>query len=397
MKKKDSNRAAGIMPRAKPCAQALSPPGCMQAAAQAQRGQPGGCGGAAGICRIPDDLLDRILQLVDTKTLLMSVPAVCKGWRLAAAALRGVHFDLSFIPGAARRQMDAPTACLMLVALGCRFPHAAGLTLNDCCSLHDDAVVWFTSKCPHLAAVSFRHGRAPAGGPRGQLTDLAVLALATRCKPLTSIDLSGSRKLTDAAVIGLAHRCAGLTAVSLSESSLLTSGAVAVLAGKCPSLKSIELRGCTGVGDAAVVALATNCPLLEHADLQNCYKLTDRAVEALGSKSPRLKFINLSNCPNLTDGAAEALERGCPLLTGAIFHGCAKLTDRGVCALILSERCGGLNKVDFGNCDNVTVPWRVFAEGTPVVLDHTLWSALRLSQPKRTLRSVRQARSVPPR
>ena len=352
-------------------------------AAQAQHGLPlvaalpgqaSGRGGA-GICRIPDDVFELILQRVDSKTLLLSVPAVCKGWQLAAAALRGVHLDLSFIPGAARGQMAAATASLMLMALGGRFPYATGLTLEDCYSLHDNAVIWLTSKCPHLATVSFRHVHGSAGAPLGQLTDLAALALATRCESLTSVDLGCSHKLTDAAVIGLAHHCTGLTAVSFNESSLLTCHAIVVLAGKCPSLTSVGLRNCTELCDAAVVALATNCPLLEYVDLCNCRKLTDRAVEALGSKSRRLKFLNLRNCLNLTDGAAGALERGCPQLIEVIFYGCAKLTDQGVRSLLFSEGCRALTKVDFGNCKNVTVPWRVFTGGALLVLGYALWPA----------------------
>ena len=45
---------------------------------------------------LPDELLQLIFALVDTKTLLTTVPAVCRRWRAVCGQTRNVH-DLDFI------------------------------------------------------------------------------------------------------------------------------------------------------------------------------------------------------------------------------------------------------------------------------------------------------------
>lgn len=63
-------------------------------------------------------------------------------------------------------------------------------------------------------------------------TDSAAISLATHCRRLTDVVLSG-KLFTDAAVISLAARCRRLTNVALSGCELLTDAAAVSLATHC--------------------------------------------------------------------------------------------------------------------------------------------------------------------
>ena len=61
----------------------------------------------------------------------------------------------------------------------------------------------------------------------------------------------------------------------------ITDAAVIALATHCPSL-----TWCTNITDAAVIALATHCPNLTKVDLRYCQDVTDEAVTTLRESHP---------------------------------------------------------------------------------------------------------------
>ena len=92
---------------------------------------------------------------------------------------------------------------------------------------------------------------------RGNITDAAVLALATHCRNLTYIRLTGfGRNITDAAVLALATHCRNLTTINLGGCVNITDAAVLAFATHCRNLTTIYLYGCVNITDDAKAALS---------------------------------------------------------------------------------------------------------------------------------------------
>jgi hypothetical protein len=94
---------------------------------------------------------------------------------------------------------------------------------------------------------------------RQYVTDEAVIALATHCAGLTTIDLSGCGNITDEAVIALATHCAGLTTIDLSWCENITDEPVIALAENCEYLENIYCDGTkvTATGRALIKEIKT--------------------------------------------------------------------------------------------------------------------------------------------
>ena len=60
-----------------------------------------------------------------------------------------------------------------------------------------------------------------------------------------------------------------------------TDAGIIALATHCPSLTSMDLCGCSNITDAAVIALATHCPSLTWLGSAGCPNLTAAAVATL--------------------------------------------------------------------------------------------------------------------
>ena len=181
---------------------------------------------------LPLELLCISLWYLDLRTLLIVIPRVCRRWRKACQALVGVHLDIH------RLWMWREIPMEFIASLG-------ALTDFKGCD---------------------------------KLTDEALIALADKCRGLTTVNFWGCDRLTDKGVLALADKCRGLTVVSFPHCSSLTNAAVIELADKCRGLKKIEVFGCWGVLDTAVIALADKCQQLTNADTPSVKDATLAAV-----------------------------------------------------------------------------------------------------------------------
>ena len=77
---------------------------------------------------------------------------------------------------------------------------------------------------------------------------------------------------------------ATLTHIDLgSGNSINCDAAVMAMASGCPQLTTLDLCNCDNITDAAVVAVASGCPQLTTLNLHGCRKITDAAVVAVAS------------------------------------------------------------------------------------------------------------------
>ena len=128
------------------------------------------------------------------------------------------------------------------------------------------------------------------------LTDSVLNATLRRFSFISTIDLTSCHKLQNVEAWP-----SKLTTVNLSDCYNLTNGVVEVLASHCRGLTTVNLSGCSLRNVEAWPSELTTVDL-------NCSEyLTDGAVEALASHCRGLTTVKLSCCYNLTDGAVEAL------------------------------------------------------------------------------------------
>ena len=98
------------------------------------------------------------------------------------------------------------------------------------------------------------------------------------------------RKLTDAAVIALASGCPGLISVNLNRCSKLTDAAIIALSNDCPGLVSVSLNRCSNLTDAPIIALANGCSGLISVILVACRKVTAEAKAAMKAMCSEVKI-----------------------------------------------------------------------------------------------------------
>ena len=92
--------------------------------------------------------------------------------------------------------------------------------------------------------------------------------------------------------------------------------ALLAVASKCPQLSSLNVAYCYHITDAAVVAVASACAHLTSLDLRGCYHITNVAVVAVASECDQLTMLDLPS-PCLLYSCTLTLNVP-PLLTAAI-------------------------------------------------------------------------------
>jgi hypothetical protein len=242
--------------------------------------------------RLPDELVVAVFEVVallDPKTMMSVVHAVCRRWRQVCGETHSVHLDFTFLPRNARLRRpptDAAAEAAMvasLTALAGRFKHVV-----EC---NSDGVLRHTS------------------------ADRYAIALIEHCPQLTNVNFHWCNQLTDASVVALAEHCPLLTNVKVRCCFNLTDVSVVALAEHCPQLTNVDFDCCHQLTDTSVVALADHCPQLTHVNFGRCDRLTDTSVVELAEHCPQLTHVNFYDCIQLTDTSVVALAEHCPKIT----------------------------------------------------------------------------------
>jgi hypothetical protein len=87
-------------------------------------------GSTSPIGTLPAELLVLVLAEVDTRTLLLVVPGVCRRWRDACPLVAGVVLDLTFLPehAALRTERNGSATVRWLSSIFTRFPQVSECT-----------------------------------------------------------------------------------------------------------------------------------------------------------------------------------------------------------------------------------------------------------------------------
>eukprot|EP00899_Mesostigma_viride_P004891 jgi/Mesvir1/14402/Mv09788-RA.1 len=132
---------------------------------------------------------------------------------------------------------------------------------------------------------------------------LRLSALAGTCPDLRYLDLSDQH--VQGGIAALAPKCPQLRTVLLARTSADKDDVLA-LATHCRQLHTLDLERCFPVGDAAVQHLARGCPRLEHVNLAACFNVSDDGLMALAKHCARLERVVWSDSGITKRGVATA-------------------------------------------------------------------------------------------
>lgn len=260
-------------------------------------GASAGAGGQRRISEwkdIPEELLLRILSLVDDRTVVVA-SGVCNGWRDA------ISWGLTH------------------------------LSLSWCKKNMNNLVLSLIPNFKKLQVLILRQDIP-------QLQDNAVETIASYCHNLQELDLSKSFKLTDNSLYALAHGCPDITKLNISGCSAFSDNALAYLSGFCRKLKFLNLCGCVKAAtDWALKAIGFNCNQLQSLNLGWCDQVGDEGVKSLAYGCPDLRALDLCGCLLITDEGVIALANNCLHLRSLDLYYCQNITDRAMYSLAQSR------------------------------------------------------------
>ena len=163
--------------------------------------------------------------------------------------------------------------------------------------------------------------RAPPDRPTTSLAHVAG-------EPLGSSDWGhlqltrGQLSMQPAMLRGVLKQCAPkLRAVDLSGcGDYVQDTAVVALASGCPALQTLDVSGCS-VSDSALFSLATNCPALQELSVAGGCELSDAGVAAVLRNCTALVALDCRRCSSLSAAAFVVCEQQHPKLDlAAIQH-----------------------------------------------------------------------------
>eukprot|EP00301_Raphidiophrys_heterophryoidea_P027692 c9780_g1_i1.p1 GENE.c9780_g1_i1~~c9780_g1_i1.p1 ORF type:complete len:531 (-),score=151.25 c9780_g1_i1:139-1665(-) len=156
------------------------------------------------------------------------------------------------------------------------------------------------------------------------LTDLMSTALAQNLPKLNSLNFNQCRGVTGYAIGLYASHTPALQHLSLAHVNVGISSLI-LLASHCRALQEIDLSGCSHVNDMCIKAIAT-CELpLVSVNLSQCVRVSEVGLIDLIKGSPRLTYLNLDGV-RITDITLTTIASTCPHLTslfissGALYH-----------------------------------------------------------------------------
>ena len=214
---------------------------------------------------------------LDPKSLLITVPSICKFWRQTCQEMRNAEIHFAW--------WDAVLPAEAVVTTSRLFRFSSSAKFDQKLKIQDNHVTSMTRCCSGIKTVDFTSCNL--------LTDAAVIASAQGCKDITSVDFASCTLLTDAAVIALAQNCSGITRVDFFECDDLTNTVVIALAQSCIGMTSVRYGMWDNLTDAAVIAIAENCSSITDFDFHRSEALTDAASIALAQGCIRIGTCQL--------------------------------------------------------------------------------------------------------
>eukprot|EP00899_Mesostigma_viride_P020307 jgi/Mesvir1/28278/Mv04802-RA.1 len=227
-------------------------------------------------------------------------------------------------------------------------------------------LMWLAEKCPNLQILSSepRECSHLPTSLAADISDAALVAVATHCPRLTSLSVPGSL-VTDAGLQALGIHCRHLRHLSLEMCMSVTDAGLSSVARHCPSLDHVNVWDCRGVTDTSVIVLALHCPGLQHLSLGGTGRaITDASIGIVGASCPHLRQLDLWGCEAVSDASVRVLASRCHHLEGLVL-GHTMVTDASI--RTVARKCPRLRLLDVSSCGSrvTDVGIKALAEGCP--------------------------------
>ncbi|RKP25631.1 hypothetical protein SYNPS1DRAFT_22447 [Syncephalis pseudoplumigaleata] len=178
-----------------------------------------------------------------------------------------------------------------------------------------------------------------------EVTDIGVWALASGCRQLEWIDLTGTCGCSDASAEALSQFCPKLSWLSMARIP-----SIAPAPASQQRQHPHHQPGTAATADAAAT-LSDTAGLTFSIRQKSAISrgLTDRGLQALATGCPRLTFLDLSFHHCITDCGVEHLARVSQHLVHVALIGCTRATTRSLYALVkLRHRYGRMACITMG-------------------------------------------------
>ncbi|KAJ3077571.1 Dynein regulatory complex subunit 6 [Quaeritorhiza haematococci] len=190
------------------------------------------------------------------------------------------------------------------------FPRLKALDLTGCSGVSKTSL-YNLAHCTGLKAL--RASGVNVSKPAEFTLEDVMIKLADGCKGLKLFHLSGSPFLTDFALSCLSIS-AKLVDVDVRSSSNIFDGAMENLASHCKDLRRIVISGCRGITNKGVSYLVTQCASLEMLDVSNNGSISDEMVKMIAEHGSKIRFLSVADCPGVRSGVGYLVQKvGVPL------------------------------------------------------------------------------------
>lgn len=165
--------------------------------------------------------------------------------------------------------------------------HCHSLLYLDCSNiqLEDESVLSIADSCHSLQHLNLQNCM--------RLTDASMLSIAHQCPSLEYLNVYFCFRLTDASIQSLAKNCQ-LKHITVSSCIEITGVSIIAIATHCPELISLDVSHCNSLTDVSIVAVSTGCKLLKYLNIKDCISLTDYVVGTCDEYFSSLLTITIS-------------------------------------------------------------------------------------------------------
>lgn len=236
-----------------------------------------------------------------------------------------------------------------------------------------NSIPMFAHNCPNIEDLCLVNNVRYMSPQICEICDESVLAIATHCTNLHTINLAGW-KISDAAIKALCANCPNLLHICLNRCTYLSDTSLVMIASTYPHLRRIDISECN-FSYSAHTYFARQCQALQYArsdcpwkivDIINFWKqslttidltqyrtlLDDDDICGLVKSCQLLKSLKLRFCRNITDIAVIAVAEHCPQLRLIDISRCEKLSDNSLIAL--GEHCHELRSINISCLNAIT-------------------------------------------
>ncbi|WCJ27964.1 F-box/LRR-repeat protein 3 [Euphorbia peplus] len=234
-------------------------------------------------------------------------------------------------------------------------PNLTSLRMESCTLVSKEAFTLIGQRCEFLEELDLTDNEIDNEGLKSisrcfklcslklgiclNISDDGITYIGMNCRKLVELDLYRSAGITDLGILAIASGCPDLETINMSYCKDITDKSLISLS-KCTRLNTIESRGCPLITSLGLASVAVGCKQLSKLDIKKCQNIDDAGMLPLAHFSQNLRQINLSYS-SVTDVGLQFLASISCLQNLTVLH-VKGLTPGGLGAALLAS--GGLIK-----------------------------------------------------